>query len=151
MSARRACVCVCKLVPVLFPCQLLWLITCHLPSCSTSSAFTSVVYEIAQQEVGRGVFVCVCVRVCVCFIDNATPWFKRNDGRVVIISLVIHCVTVVLAQVSNWLISKRVPYVSFQSSHKTSIDTCSKTPCWPFQRHAVICLWRWETQLSTRE
>lgn len=59
---RGVCVFVC-VCPSFISMSASVLITCHLPSCSTSSAFTLVVYEIAQQEVGRRVRVCTCVCV----------------------------------------------------------------------------------------
>lgn len=57
----------------------------------------------------------------------------------VIILLVIHCVTVVLTLVSNWLIPKILLDVLLRPSHERSIDTCSKTAFCLLQRHAVIC------------
>lgn len=71
--SRDVCGCVCKFGPFLSPRQASGLIFCHLPSSSTSSTFTLVVYEIAQQEMEE----------CVCFTDNATPYLQTTDWHVV--------------------------------------------------------------------
>lgn len=93
----------------------------YLPTSIPFNKFTSVVYEIAQQEEGRSACV-LRVPVCVFHRHTLPTSLKKTDWHDMIISFKLPCNRCPRAG-GNWLTTKTC--VSFKSTHKTIVKIVS--------------------------